>query len=176
MNTLSALYSSPKARIGKRYQRGVGLLEVMIAVLVLGVGVLGVIALQTMALKNTDSSAISSQATIQVYAMFDLLRANNDKREGGQGIPSDLTTGDVFKKGSGTRSANKVGTLDDWLASLQETLGPDAEGKVKCDDGYYGVGNTKNAKCTVAVQWDDSRGTKTTDKAATRMIEMEILL
>jgi len=160
-----------------RRQRGVGLMEVMIAVLVLGIGVLGVMALQTVALKNTDSSALSSQATIQVYAMFDLLRAKNDKKEGGTGVPLAWTTRGQWEKGNGSRSATHLGTVEDWLASLQETLGPDAKGLVACDpDAYYGVGATKNTKCTVGVRWNDSRGTNVTDKANERFISMDILL
>jgi len=179
MNTLSSFYSLP--RIPHR-QRGVGLLEVMIAVLVLGVGVLGVLALQTVALRNTDSSAMSSQATVQVYAMFDLLRANNNKKEGGTGIPLAFQTD--WASGSGS-SNPEIGTLDHWLTSLQETLGSDAEGMVKCEAGIYGMkfpkdapagiatDTNKNAKCIVGVRWNDSRA-EGEDKQ--RPIEIEILL
>jgi len=173
MNTLSGFYSS--SRISYR-QRGVGLLEVMIAVLVLGVGVLGVLALQTVALKNTDSSAMSSQATVQVYAMFDLLRANNNKKEGGTGISPAFQTD--WASGSGG-SNPAIGTLDHWLTSLQKTLGSDAEGRVECSAGKYGAktfkGINENAKCTVGVRWNDSRA-RAEGEDKQRTIEIGILL
>jgi len=174
MDTFSTFYAS--SIIHPRRQRGVGLLEVMIAVLVLGIGVLGVLGLQTVALKNTDSSALSSQATIQVYAMFDLLRANNNKKEGGLGVPPALQTDWDSASGSGS---TQVGTLNHWLASLQTTLGPDAKGKVQCEGGKYGAKTfqrvNKNEKCIVGVQWNDSRA-RAEGEEKIRTIEIGILL
>jgi len=176
MNAPSSFVCSPAHRM--RRQRGVGLLEVMIAVLVLGIGVLGVMALQTFALKNTDSSALSSQATVQIYAMFDLLRANNDKKSGGGGVPNTFNTD--WAKASGSGSA-EVGTLNHWLEGLQKTLGPDAEGMVKCTEGKYGQktpkggqGMNENAICTVGVRWNDERAGG--DTAKVKEIELGILL
>ncbi|MDP5152090.1 type IV pilus modification protein PilV, partial [Rheinheimera baltica] len=45
-------------------QKGVTLLEVLIAMLVLGIGILGVAGLQTASLRNVQSSYERSQAVI----------------------------------------------------------------------------------------------------------------
>ena len=60
----------------RRTQRGVTLLEVMISVLILGVGILGIAAMQTTALRNSQSSFERSQAVMHSYAIIDAMRAN----------------------------------------------------------------------------------------------------
>lgn len=57
-------------------QRGVGLIEVLIAVLVLSIGFLGIAALQTKSLANNNSAFVRTQASIAAYSMFDAMRAD----------------------------------------------------------------------------------------------------
>jgi len=56
--------------------RGVSLLEVLIAVLILAIGLLGVAALQASALRNSQSSLERSQAVIYTYTILDSMRSN----------------------------------------------------------------------------------------------------
>lgn len=57
-------------------QQGVSLLEVLIAVLVLGIGLLGVAGLQTTSLRNVQSSYERSQAVILMDMLAETLRAD----------------------------------------------------------------------------------------------------
>ncbi len=125
---------------GHRKQHGVGMLEVMIAVLVLAIGILGIAALQSITLKNTGSSASRTQAAIQVYSMLDIIRA--DRANLGSYNTNIYAAGD----GSGT-----PGTMQGWLDGLKTTVAPDAQGRVVCD------GDTMT--CSVGVQWSDVRAT-----------------
>lgn len=59
-----------------RHQAGISLIEVLVALLIMCVGLLGAAAIQLNALKYTDSSAISSQASFVAYDMMDRIRAN----------------------------------------------------------------------------------------------------
>ncbi|MDY7561916.1 type IV pilus modification protein PilV [Pseudomonas sp. 10B1] len=59
-------------------QAGTTLVEVLISVLVLAIGLLGAAAIQLNALKYTDSSTLSSQASFVAYDMMDRIRANPD--------------------------------------------------------------------------------------------------
>lgn len=59
-------------------QQGTTLIEVLVALLVLAIGLLGAAALQLNALKYTDSSRASSQASFIAYDMMDRIRANPD--------------------------------------------------------------------------------------------------
>ncbi|EZQ16028.1 type IV pilus modification protein PilV [Pseudomonas sp. G11-1] len=59
-------------------QRGVSLLEVLVAVLVLAIGVLGAVSLQINALRYNASAAYNTQASFLAYDMLDRMRANAD--------------------------------------------------------------------------------------------------
>src|SRR3546814_19531254 len=62
--------------LARKSQQGISLIEVMVSVLILDIGVLGVAALPTVALKNSGGSASRKQAAIQTYSMLDIHRAN----------------------------------------------------------------------------------------------------
>ncbi|MBD9396483.1 type IV pilus modification protein PilV [Pseudomonas sp. PDM11] len=59
-------------------ERGVTLIEVMVAVFITAIGLLGAAALQLNALKYTDSARTTSQATFIAYDILDRIRANAD--------------------------------------------------------------------------------------------------
>ncbi len=56
--------------------RGFNLLEVLVALLVLGIGLLGLAGLQVQALRFNHDSYVRSQATILAYDMFERMRLN----------------------------------------------------------------------------------------------------
>ena len=62
-------------------QTGMTFVEVLVAVLVLSVGLLGAAMLQLNALKYTDSSRITSQASFIAYDMLDRIRASTTVRD-----------------------------------------------------------------------------------------------
>jgi type IV pilus assembly protein PilV len=59
-----------------RKQQGASMLEVLIAVLILAIGLLGVASLQLWGLRYNQSAYLRSQATIIAYDMADRMRAN----------------------------------------------------------------------------------------------------
>jgi type IV pilus assembly protein PilV len=125
--------------IAHRHQRGVGLIEVLVAVLVLAIGVLGIAALQALTLKNSMGSASRTQASIQIYSMMDIIRADR----------ANLGTynTNIYADGNGTGGA---GTMMGWLDGLKTTVAPDAMGRVVC--------NANTMTCSVGVQWTDRNG------------------
>lgn len=58
-----------------RTQKGISLIEVLVAVLILGVGLLGLAGLQANALRNTQSAYLSTEASILAYDFLDQARA-----------------------------------------------------------------------------------------------------
>lgn len=58
-------------------QRGFNLLEVLIALLVLAIGLLGLAALQNLSLRYANESYGRTQATLMIYEMIDRMRANS---------------------------------------------------------------------------------------------------
>lgn len=57
-------------------QDGMSLIEVLVALLILSVGLLGAAAVQLNALKYTDSSLMTTQASFIAYDMLDRIRAS----------------------------------------------------------------------------------------------------
>jgi len=75
-------------------QSGVSLLEVLVAILVLSIGLLGLAGLQALALKNNQNSLYRTIATQQAFDMADRMRANFIGRQAGlydaiSGIPAN---------------------------------------------------------------------------------------
>lgn len=128
---------------GRAAQRGASLLEILIAVLILAIGMLGIAALQAVSLRNTQSSADRTTAVIQSYSMLDMLRANRVAARGGQYDQGYLC---AVPETTTNRIDAEVGQ---WIAGLQEAMGPTACGAIDCGA----------ETCTVSVRWDDSRGT-----------------
>jgi type IV pilus assembly protein PilV len=122
--------------------RGVGLIEVLVAVLVLAIGLLGVAAMQATALRNSQSSLERSQGVMHIYTILDAMRANPDAARGG-GYNIGMT---CAVPAAGNLVANDHRA---WIATLQQNLGNTACGQIAC----------AGALCTVTVRWDDSRGT-----------------
>jgi type IV pilus assembly protein PilV len=122
--------------------RGVGLIEVLVAVLVLAIGLLGVAAMQATALRNSQSSLERSQGVMHVYTILDAMRANpSAARAGGYNMGMTCAV-----PAAGNLVANDKRA---WIDVLQQNLGPTACGQITC----------AGVVCTVSVRWDDSRGT-----------------
>jgi len=122
--------------------RGTTLIEVLIAVLVMGIGMLGIASLQATSLRNSQSSLERSQAVIATYAIIDAMRANRATAlAGGYNIASTCAV-----PVGGNLVAND---LNAWLQGVQNSIGAGACGAIAC-----GALN-----CTVTVTWDDSLGT-----------------
>lgn len=132
--------------MSRRGQRGVSLLEVLIAVLVLGVGMLGIAAMQSMSLRNSLSALERSQATVQTYSILDAMRANLDSARAGNYNRAMPAAGSCPLPAAGATLASR--NLSDWIGSLQATLGPSACGSVDCNAGV----------CEIGVRWNDERG------------------
>lgn len=130
--------------IGARLQAGASMLEVLISVLILGIGMLGVAALQATALRNSHSSLEQSQAVIQTYAILDSLRANREAAiAGSYDMPR---TCDVPPSAAGLPAAEQ----QRWISELKAGLGDSACGSITCI----------NDDCEITVEWDDSRASE----------------
>jgi type IV pilus assembly protein PilV len=61
---------------GKHRSRGVGMIEVLVAVVVVSLGLLGVATTLLEVTRSTSSSYLKQQAVQQAYGMLDRMRAN----------------------------------------------------------------------------------------------------
>jgi type IV pilus assembly protein PilV len=70
------LPDAPTLVSGRNTQRGFTLVEVLIAVLVLAIGLLGLAGLQASSLRFNHDAQLRTQATLLAYDMADRMRAN----------------------------------------------------------------------------------------------------
>ena len=135
------------------YQSGVGLIEVMVAVFVLAVGMLGIAAMQAMALRNSQSSLERSQAVIQSYSIMDAMRANHAVAiTGGYNFP--MPADPALCPAPAPDGSLVKADLNDWIESLKATIGEGACGSIDC----------AGSLCEIVVTWDDSRGNTGSNK------------
>lgn len=126
-------------------QRGVGLLETLVALVVLALGLLGLAAMKAQVLRNSQSAMDRTQATLLSYQILDAMRANPiDARNGRYNMTMRCEI-------PGTPSTLVAHDLHYWMKSLKDNLGPREStcGAIQCTD----------RSCTITIQWDDSRGT-----------------
>jgi len=64
----------------QKQQRGVGMVEILVALLVLAIGVLGYAGLQLNALKSTESAQIRSQGTALARNALEMIVVNAEER------------------------------------------------------------------------------------------------
>src|SRR5690554_795872 len=128
-----------------RRQTGISLLEVLIAMLILSLGLLGLAGLQMSALRNNQSAMERSMAVVESYSIVDAMRIAPNAVDNGD---FDLSLED--SPASGTFAGNQ---LIEWRDRLQDLLGESARGAVNCVDSV----------CTVTIEWDDQRGTSGSD-------------
>ncbi|WP_296178860.1 type IV pilus modification protein PilV [Pseudomonas sp. UBA1879] len=120
-------------------QRGMTLIEVLVALLVMSVGILGVAILQLNALKQTDSAMRSTQASFVAHDLLERIRANPGA-DYGLGSLSQAPT-------SGNPNIPRDQDLFDFADQLRRMLGSDVEASVA----------QTAARVTVTLDWSDSR-------------------
>jgi type IV pilus assembly protein PilV len=127
--------------------RGVTLIEVLVAVLILSIGLIGLAGLQMTSLQFNTSAYYRTQATALAYSLVERMRAN---REGAlddlynSAVEAPAPACDPAAAGAGGSPA-----LD--LAAWRNTLAcrlPEGTGAIVRNGTEF----------TISVQWDDSRG------------------
>ncbi|MBL9196006.1 type IV pilus modification protein PilV [Xanthomonas fragariae] len=123
----------------RKSMAGIGLIEVLISVVVLGVGMLGIAAMQATALRNSQSSLERSQAVIQAYTIFDAMRANSEVA-----ISGGYNTASCSAFAGSSLVSNDISS---WLQGLKDSINSTACGTITCSA----------TTCEAIVKWDDSR-------------------
>ena len=135
----------------RQRQRGFTLLEILVALLVLSIGLLGLAGLQTFSLRNNHSALLRSQAVVLAYDALDRMRSNRDQAMLGTGSAYNTT----FSQGAGTvpNCSSNCSSIDladydlaTWKADVERL--PAGRAQISID---------ANNKATVQVQWSDNR-------------------
>lgn len=125
--------------ISLKSQRGFSLLEIMIAVLVLAVGLLGAAALQSSGIRNVQSAHERTVATLVAHSLSENLRANIAAERLGTARARTDYLGDCDSGGSQHQL---------WEEHLKQQLG----------QGVCLISALDGSQFIINVRWDDSRG------------------
>lgn len=143
---------------GRPGQSGFTLLEVLIALLVLSIGLLGIGKLMMLSARANDSAYMRSQATALAYTMLDAMRANRQAAIV-QGYDTAMGAFPGGLQPCGTLAApcnsgqQAQNDLFLWGTSLGAAL-PLGQGSVATVVANAGSG-AANVTATVTVQWAD---------------------
>ena len=139
-------------------QRGFTLLEVLVALIVLSIGLLGLSGLQTTGLRNNHSAFLRSQATLVTTDILDRMRANRDAaRDGDYDINYGATPPSITC--TGICSKTQVAQLDVELWRAYVDRLPAGEGQVAV---------TAAGQAEVKVRWADTRDVSNKLEVVTR--------
>lgn len=124
-------------------QNGATLIEVLIAILVLSIGLLGLAGLQVTSVQSNHSAYQRSQATLLAYDLADRMRANRTEALTNAYLV-DFPTSSSSNAVTGTRGEKDKA---EWLNNLALKL-PEGTGKVEKDGSIV----------IIHVRWNDDRG------------------
>ena len=113
----------------------------LIAVLVMAVGALGVAAMQTVSLRNSQSALERTQVAVATYSILDSMRAN--RQAATQGFYDTAMTCEV----PATNDSLVGSDLSRWYTELQQGINTDACASIDCNGDV----------CTIVVRWNDER-------------------
>ncbi len=128
-------------RCGMKRARGFTLIEVLVAIIVLAIGLLGLAGLQLTSLKAADSAYFRSQATLLADDILDRMRSNRSAA-----LAGNYDTSIGHAESSTTTVA--ASDLTEWKTMLSGTL-TSGDGSVVVDADNV---------ATVTIQWNDARG------------------
>lgn len=140
--------------------RGFSMVEVLIALVVTSIGLLGLAALQVTSLKINHSAYLRSQATEMAHDMADRMRANRIAATSGNYNLAYATDP------SGTSSV-AAADLTDWHDTLEREL-PGGDGAVTVNAAGLAL---------ISVHWNDARGdtgAENTDADADGLLEFRL--
>lgn len=143
MNTSSKRFAPLSARRGCH---GLTLVEILVALVVLSVGLLGLAAMQTTSVKFTTSAYQRTQATALAYDLIDRMRGNRLAALNNDYVVAFENPVPACGAFDGTGSLRDQ-DIKAWRNAIACRL-PQGTGSV----------TRANDEFTIAIQWDDSQG------------------
>jgi type IV pilus assembly protein PilV len=124
-------------------QSGMTLIEILVAIVILSIGLLGLAGLQLKGMQVNQGSTWRWQAAALAEDLADRIRADSQvAKTGAYNITANVPT-------STSASAGTAAALQEWLSRVQALPGGSAD--------VAAVGGGSN-QMSIRVSWDDSRG------------------
>ena len=150
---------------------GFSLLEVMVALVIFSIGLIGLAGLQSASLSYNQSAYLRSQATYLAYDMLDKIRANPERSDDYTTLADSYTeTGTAYScyysQTTGNCSEQELAKHDifEWKQSIAQLL-PGGKGKVEK------IVDTGIDTFQVTLQWNDPSNPSSTTEIQIRSEE-----
>lgn len=142
-------------------ERGFSLIEVLVALIVISIGLLGIGKMQALALASTHSAGMRSLASIEAASLAASMHADRDFWDATPPVTTTVSGSTVTSTTSGfpAASVNCQGVsvpctptalasydLDQWVLALNQLL-PDVSATVNCPN------QTPPLSCTIQISW-----------------------
>lgn len=171
MNSIHRTFRTPVA------QRGASLVEVMIAVLVFSIGLLGAGIMNSSAMKNTHNAYLRSQASFLADSMAERMRSNPLAVAAGQYSGALNGTSPAMPSCTACLSAD-VAQRDRAIMGQQiANLLPAGTGTIDCAAvgavAFPGQGAPPiNGSCTITLNWGESRDVDNAGYSGTQSFQL----
>ena len=146
---LSTLYITPGSasfrQPRRRRSQGFTLLEILIAMLVLAIGLLGIAAMQLRGLQYSHDAYLRSQISVLAYDIADRMRLNRSEATNYTG---DYTVPTTAPSGCAPAAVSATNDLTCWRRQVYDALPPGSRANITLASGEY----------TVSLEWDDREG------------------
>lgn len=119
------------------------LLEVLVAIFILSVGLLGLAGLQSASMRNNNSAAMRSQATVLANDIADRIRANPDG-DYITPLPNGTQQTNCLSTTGCSEDAMAQNDIYEWQYAVGDNL-PTGTGSLAVSGGIY----------TITITWDD---------------------
>lgn len=155
--------------------RGFTLLEVLIAVLVFSLGLLGVAGLMVLSVRTNHSAYLRTQASFLAESMADRIRSSVGRTRDYNGdYPVSGSGGDDCRDSPCTPDALVARDRQAWSQQLTTFLPSNSSASINCEGTQLGSNEQRgaapfNGLCTMIIRWteaDLSRGDDPSSQAA----------
>jgi type IV pilus assembly protein PilV len=153
--------------ISRGSQPGFTLLEVLVSVVILGLGLLGLAGLMASSTKNSHSAYLRSEATILTYSILDAMRADLCAVKPAGVVGARVGSYDIAMASAPQTSPTEPAKIQQkrWLDEVAARL-PSGDAEIhRASSCTLGAAPVSVAACdgatvpvAIVIQWDDSRG------------------
>jgi type IV pilus assembly protein PilV len=147
-------------------EKGVGLVEVLVALLILSTALLALVSLQTRSLQFNHGAYMRSQANIFAYDIMERIRINNSDTTGTASVNPNLAAYNIalapYPLNTPVVAAPLAAAdLDQWRRAIATNL-PNGQGSIRCDVG--------TAICTITIVWSESAASDLLDENSSTFV------
>lgn len=144
-------------------QLGFNLIEVMVALVILSIGLLGMAKLQVTGIKQNQSAYMRSQANLLAYDIADRIRVNESAIDSYLQVASGAAKASCLAAAGCSETDMAANDLSEWFATLAREL-PAGSGMICRSDTAGDVNgapdceaNDSDNPTVIYIWWDDER-------------------